>query len=96
MILDAVRASGGCAVAVPDDQIATWQRLGTTLTGLSICPEAAACLGALIALRDRNLVAPDERIVVFNTASAHKYDQTEPCDVPVIDPARPVRPQLRL
>jgi threonine synthase len=83
-------------VAVPDDRIAGWQRLGATLTGLSICPEAAACLGALIELRDRNFITPGERVVVFNTASAHKYDQTDPCDVPVIDPARPVRPQLRL
>jgi threonine synthase len=96
MILDAVQASGGCAVAVPDGRIATWQRMATTLTGLSICPEGAACVGALIALRDGDLIAPGERVVIFNTASAHKYDHADPCDVPVIDPARPVRPQLRL
>ena len=40
-----------------------------------MCPEGAACWAALKRLRDEHWVSPDERIVVFNTASGHKYPE---------------------
>lgn len=95
MILDALRESGGLAVAVADDKIDFWQRLASRHTGLSICPEAGACVGALIELRERGLIRRSDRVVIFNTASGHKYDARIPSDVPLIHPGRPVLPQLR-
>ena len=94
MILDAVRESGGVAIAVEDSRIESWRQLAAEHTGLSICPEAGACIGALTRLREKGLVDADEKVVVFNTASGHKYEPTAPLDLPVIDTTRPILPQL--
>jgi len=95
MILDAVRQSQGCAEAVADGNIDAWQETATRTTGLSICPEGAACLGAAIALRERGWIGPADRVVLFNTAGAAKYDLPSDFTVPRIDPAKPLGPQLR-
>jgi threonine synthase len=88
MILDAVRASGGCAVAVPEDRIVEAMKRGASAEGIAFCPEAAACLVALEQLRTEEWIAPDERVVAFNTGAAHKYVETVAFDLPVIeDPA---------
>jgi threonine synthase len=94
MILDAVRESGGCAVQVEDAKIGEWQRLAVRHTGLALCPEAGACVGAVIQLKERGLIQGKDRIVIFNTASAHKYDPAVPPELTVIDPAKPILPQL--
>ena len=95
MILDAVRESGGCAIAVPDGKIDGWQRQACRASGLSICPEGGACLGAIEMLRDRDEISADDRVVLFNTASAHKYEMSGVEDLPVIDPSLPALPQIR-
>ena len=94
MILAALRESGGCAAQVEDSRIQEWQRLATRHTGLALCPEAGACVGALLQLRESGLIQQKDRVVIFNTASAHKYDPVVPPDLPVVDPARPILPQL--
>ncbi|HSG99369.1 MAG TPA: pyridoxal-phosphate dependent enzyme, partial [candidate division Zixibacteria bacterium] len=73
MILDAIRESGGCAVAVSEERIPEWQRLGASLTGVSLCPETAACVGALQELLADGRIHPDEQVVIFNTGAAQKY-----------------------
>lgn len=73
MILDAIRESGGCAVAVSEERIPEWQRLGASLTGVSVCPETAACVGALQKLLADGRIQPDEHVVIFNTGAAQKY-----------------------
>ncbi|MEE8170457.1 MAG: pyridoxal-phosphate dependent enzyme, partial [Phycisphaerae bacterium] len=73
MILDAVRESGGCATAADDAGIAEWTRLVASTEGAVICPETAICIGVLIKLRDSNAIKADDRIVLFNTATAAKY-----------------------
>ena len=40
--------------------------------GLHLCPEGAACLVALELERQTGRVEPDDRVVVFNTASGLK------------------------
>lgn len=94
MILDAVRESGGCAVAVDESRIERWQSLAASLTGLSICPETAACVGALERLAAEGTVAPDDRVALFNTATAAKYALSAPLDLPRIDPAADLRTHL--
>ncbi|MGH8016296.1 MAG: threonine synthase, partial [Candidatus Zixiibacteriota bacterium] len=73
MILDAIRESGGTAVAVDEAGILDWMKLAARETGLSICPEAAACVGALEELVRQRRIDSGESVVIFNTASALKY-----------------------
>jgi threonine synthase len=90
MILDAVRESGGLAVAVPEQRIAPWMKKAISLEGLSICPETAVCLGALESLLASGAVQPDERIVVFNTGAAQKYPEAVDEVLPLIDIHQPI------
>lgn len=87
MILDAVRASGGRAVAVDEARIREWMALGMRSEGLAICPETAACIGALEKLRTESWIKPDERVVIFNTGAVQKYPEAMQVDLPTIDPA---------
>jgi threonine synthase len=73
MILDALRSSGGTAIAVTDDElIAATLEIGAA-EGIFCAPEGAACLPALRKLMDSGAVKADERVVLFNTGSGVKY-----------------------
>lgn len=73
LILDALRESGGTALAVTDEElIAATKEIGAA-EGIFCAPEGAAGLPALRKLIDANLVKPDERIVLFNTGAGVKY-----------------------
>ena len=85
MILDAVRESGGCAIAVEEERIREWMRLATTTEGIAICPEAAACVGALEKLTADGWITPKERVVLFNTGAAQKYVEAMDVDLPELD-----------
>jgi threonine synthase len=93
MMLDAIRASGGCAVAGPEERLLEWMVRGTSLEGISICPETAICLACLEDLLARGLIRPEEEIVVFNTGAAQKYPEAVPLDLPRLDKDRPLDPQ---
>jgi threonine synthase len=90
MILDAVRASGGVALAVPESSIRPWMRQANTLEGLAICPETAVCFSALEKLLAGGQVKPHEKIVVFNTAAAQKYPEAITEQIPQIDIRAPI------
>ena len=73
LILDALRASNGTAVAVSDDELlAAVQEVGAA-EGIFAAPEGAACLPALRMLIERGDVKQDERVVLFNTGAGVKY-----------------------
>jgi threonine synthase len=73
LILDALRQSGGTAVAVTDPElIAATKEIGAA-EGVFCAPEGAACLPALRKLQAADLVKPDERVVLFNTGAGVKY-----------------------
>jgi threonine synthase len=73
LILDALRNSGGTAVAVTDDElIAATKEIGAS-EGLFCAPEGAACFPALKKLLAAGQVKPNERVVLFNTGSGIKY-----------------------
>ena len=73
LILDALRESGGTAVAVTDEElIAATKEIGAA-EGIFCAPEGAACLPALRKLLAADLVKRDERIVLFNTGAGVKY-----------------------
>ncbi|MDQ3805678.1 MAG: threonine synthase [Acidobacteriota bacterium] len=73
LILDALRASKGAAVAVSDEELlAAVGEIGAA-EGLFVAPEGAACLPALRKLLARGEVRPEERVVLFNTGAGVKY-----------------------
>ncbi|HSI88426.1 MAG TPA: threonine synthase [Pyrinomonadaceae bacterium] len=73
LILDAVRESGGTAIAVSDAElIAAVAEIGST-EGIFAAPEGAACLPALRKLIDQEMVSAGERVVLFNTGAGVKY-----------------------
>ncbi|NOS99445.1 MAG: threonine synthase [Phycisphaerales bacterium] len=73
MMLDAIRESRGCAVAVPEGRIVEAMNRSIAATGLPICPESAACVLAAEQLVKSQWLRPDDRVVLFNTAAAQKY-----------------------
>jgi threonine synthase len=90
MILDAVRASGGTAIAVPESSIEPWMRKAISLEGLSICPETAVCLVGLEMLLAKGDIKPHEKIVVFNTGAAQKNPEAAHEVIPLLDIRRPI------
>jgi threonine synthase len=73
LILDALKDSGGTAVAVDDSElVAAVGEIGAA-TGIFAAPEGAACLPALRKLIDRGKVQKGETVVMFNTGSGIKY-----------------------
>lgn len=73
LILDAVRASKGTAVAVSDEELLAAVREIGASEGLFVAPEGAACLPALKKLLEAGEVGKDERVVLFNTGAGVKY-----------------------
>ncbi len=73
LIIDALRASGGTAIAVTDEELlAATKEIGAA-EGIFCAPEGAACLPALRKLLEDGSVKQDERVVLFNTGSGVKY-----------------------
>jgi len=73
LIIDALRASGGAAIAVTDEElIAATKEIGAA-EGIFCAPEGAACLPALKKLIKDGAVKADERVIIFNTGSGVKY-----------------------
>jgi threonine synthase len=73
LILDAIRASGGTAITVTDDELLEGARELARTEGIFAAPEGGACVPALRKLLARGDVKPDERVVLFNTGSGIKY-----------------------
>ncbi|MCI0463713.1 MAG: threonine synthase [Gemmataceae bacterium] len=90
MMLDAIRASGGCAVAGREERIGEWMPRVASSEGIGICPETAVCFDCLESLLADGRVRPDEEVVVFNTGAAQKYPEVVPLDLPRLDRNRPV------
>ena len=73
LILDALRDSGGTAVAVTDEELLDATREIGSLEGVFCAPEGAACLPALRKLIEAGQVSESDRVVLFNTGSGVKY-----------------------
>ena len=73
LILEAVRKSGGTAIAVSDDALIDAGLQLAADEGLFIAPEGAACVAALAKLLTSGFLKRDERIVIYNTGSGLKY-----------------------
>ncbi|PKP64050.1 MAG: threonine synthase [Alphaproteobacteria bacterium HGW-Alphaproteobacteria-7] len=73
LILDAVRESGGFAIAVSDAAIEDAVSAVARDDGTLLCPEGGATLAAYEKARRNGLVSADEEVLLFNCASGLKY-----------------------
>jgi threonine synthase len=73
LILDAVRESGGRAIAVGDAEIERAVADTASLDGLLLCPEGGATLAAWRKAINEGWVRKDERALLFNCATGLKY-----------------------
>jgi len=73
LILEAVRASGGSALAVSEDAILAARARVAQTEGMLLSPEGAATYAAWAEAVDRGLVAPGARSILFNCATGQKY-----------------------
>ncbi|HMC63884.1 MAG TPA: threonine synthase, partial [Gemmataceae bacterium] len=89
MILDAVRASGGCAVSGRERRILHWMKRVAALEGIGICPETAVCFDCLDQLVADGRIRSDDEVVIFNTGAAQKYPEVVPLALPRIDKNQP-------
>lgn len=76
LMLEALRDTGGTAVAVEDRQLLADLREFGASEGMLLCPEGAACLTATAQLRADGWIGEDEQVVVLNTGSGLKYPGT--------------------
>jgi threonine synthase len=76
LILDAVRDTGGTAIAVDDADILATQAACAAAEGMLMCPEGAAALAAVDHLRASGWLDGGEEVVVLNTGSELKYPHT--------------------
>ena len=73
LILDALRASGGAAIAVTDEEMDEAVETIGAATGVFAAPEGGATAAAIPHLLERGLLRADEEVVLFNTGSGLKY-----------------------
>src|SRR4029077_7292045 len=72
LVLDAIRDSGGTAIAVPEAALATTQDFAARHGAGFLSLESAAALAALPELRSQGGIEPHETVVVFDTGAGFK------------------------
>jgi threonine synthase len=73
LILNAVRESGGTAIAVSDTELLDAGLRLAADEGLFVAPEGAACVTALEKLLAKGFLKRDQKIVIYNTGAGLKY-----------------------
>ena len=86
LMLDALRESDGCALAISDDELLEGMREFSACQGIFACPEGGAVWVAARRLLDEGWIKPHEHVVLFNTAAGLKYTHLLSPDLPVLDP----------
>ena len=67
LVLEAVRETGGTAVAVEDADLLADLALTARLEGMFLCPEGAATVTAARQLARTGWLSPDDEVVLLNT-----------------------------
>ena len=87
LILEALYATGGTAVAVTDEALLADQREVARREGSFICPEGAACVTAVRQLRESGWLSDSDEVVILNTGAGLIYPDTVPASAPVLPPS---------
>lgn len=73
LILQALYDSEGCAMAVSDAAILSARDRVGAAEGVFMCPEGAACVAGVQALRQSGWIRVDDEVVILNTGTGSKY-----------------------
>jgi threonine synthase len=73
LMLEALRASNGGVVAVPDADLEAAAALGTAREGIDVSPEGGAAIAAVSRLVGQGVLSRDAGIVIFNTGAGWLY-----------------------
>jgi threonine synthase len=84
LILDAVRSTQGCAVAVSDEAILAELADCARNEGIFFCPEGAATLAGVRQLRESGWLDGSEEVLVLNTGAGIKYPNSVTSDPPLL------------
>jgi len=76
LVLQAIYHTGGCAIAVSDDELLAASADAARLEGTFICPEGGATVAAARLLREQGWLAESDEVVLLNTGSGLKYPET--------------------
>lgn len=87
LILEAVRASGGTAITVSDNDLLEGMHLGLTREGISVSPESGAAIIATRMLRKNGFLQEDDEVLIFSTGSGLMHtDLISDDGLTVLDP----------
>ena len=75
LVLNAVRESGGTAIAVSDEEMLEAGVQMASDEGIFAAPEGAACVDAAARLLRSRFLKSTDRIVIYNTGSGLKYPE---------------------
>ena len=75
LMLQAIRDTGGTALAVSDPEMVSAMYQLAAAEGIFACPEGAATLVAYQRLIANRFLSPNETTILFNTGSGYKYLQ---------------------
>lgn len=90
LMMDALKASGGTAISVTDDQIRLAMSEVARTEGIFASPEGAATWAAYKLLMEQNFLKPEEKVVLFNCGSLLKNAELiDVSGLPVLDPKDP-------
>ena len=84
IVLDALRRTGGTAIAVDEAELLADLAVTARLEGLFLCPEGAATVAATRTLAATGWIDPDDEVVLLNTGAGVVYPGTVVVDVPTI------------
>jgi threonine synthase len=94
LVLEAIRQSGGSAVAVSDTDLLDEQARIMQGEGIFVCPEGAAAVAAVRSLRDSGWLTGDEHVVALNTGSGLVYPEAVPVRAPLLAVGEPLTAYL--
>ncbi|MFL5759193.1 MAG: threonine synthase [Thermomicrobiales bacterium] len=89
LILDAIRASGGAAIGVSEQEIRAGVEQAARSEGLFVSPEAGAAVAGARKLREQGLLDADDVAVIFATGSGLMHTGLFESEELVIDPREP-------
>ena len=90
LVLEAIAATGGTAVAVDDEALLADVALAGRLEGMFLCPEGAATVTAVRRLREEGWLAADDEVVLLNTGAGVIYPETVSVDVSTVGRDGPI------
>lgn len=73
LVLQAIRASGGTAISISDEEMIEAGIALAAREGIFPAPEGGACVAAVRRLLASGFLKQDDRIVIYNTGSGLKY-----------------------